>query len=110
MVTITDPRRLLNGFTIAVVPFLKCYVGGCYEEASVGRLHQQFGRVDTCASHDPAKHGYARPFGVPAPIAELPTSTIPPLTGGTRVPRRPIQPIIPPAPAALPLPGALRPF
>jgi hypothetical protein len=105
MAAITNPARLLNGFTFEVSPFLPCYVLGCRDEAVVGRLHQVRGRVDACPSHDPAKHGYARSFGVPAPIAVPEPPTPRPLNGGTKVPRRPIPPVIPPMPDALALPG-----
>lgn len=80
-----------------------CYVLGCTDETTIGRLHQRFGRVDCCVSHDPDRHGVAIAFGKPAPET-APAAAKPSPAGGTKVPR----PI--PAPR-FPSPGtAAKPF
>jgi hypothetical protein len=66
---ITDPARLLAGFTFTVDAFLSCYCIGCYDEAQVGRLHKQFGPVDACQRHDPERFSQTRAFGV-EPVVE----------------------------------------
>lgn len=101
---ITDPRRMLNGYTFAIEFQPSCFVLGCYGEAVVGCVHQRFGRVVCCADHDAIKHGMAKPLVSPAPVARLmPLPSAPP-AGGKKV--RPIVPIQPRSPLA----GAARPF
>lgn len=62
---ITDPSRLLVGFTFTpdfLQPRDRCYVTGCPSDAVVGRRHRLYGCVDACQRHDPEYVGYARPF------------------------------------------------
>lgn len=101
---ITDPRRLLNGFTFTVEFEPSCFVLGCYGEAVVGVQHPRFGRVVCCAHHDAIKHGQAKPFVATAPsVPSTPLPSAPP-AGGKKV--RPIVPIHPRSPLA----GAAKPF
>jgi hypothetical protein len=43
-----------------------CGVAGCLELTIVGRRHRIYGNGDYCQGHDPDRHGYAKPFYVPA--------------------------------------------
>lgn len=79
---ITDPARLLPGgfWTVELSEFLKCYVVGCYAEATIGRKHKTHGCVDACPGHDPARQGYDRPFYAiiaPAPAGDAPAPSSP---------------------------------
>lgn len=39
-----------------------CYVVGCRELADRSAIHRARGRVRSCGTHDPSRHGYAAPF------------------------------------------------
>lgn len=105
MTPITDPRRLLNGFTFAPDLRPSCYVMGCYAGASSTAQHRRFGPVACCAAHHPARAG----LEVQAPAAPaVPPPDAHPRAGGAKVPRRPVRPQLPPTPVALPQPA--RPF
>ena len=48
----------------------ECYCIGCHDDSVIGRIHKQFGRVDCCAAHDPARFGQARDLLYPAVTAQ----------------------------------------
>lgn len=63
----------MNARACLTVP---CYVSGCRELADRSAIHRARGRVRSCATHDPGRHGYALPFaqvqapGIGALLAE----------------------------------------
>lgn len=90
--------RLLPAYTFAPAEFLKCYCLGCYQEATIGRLHRRFGPVDSCPHHDPERTALANAFGKGGGTAVVPSS-VPPnvdsVIGGTKVPTHPVPPTRP---------------
>lgn len=82
---------------------LPCYVRGCPTPPDRGAIHIRFGPVESCAHHDPARHGYARPFtrrqapGLAALMATPPASDRPDI--GPQPPVRPVGPDEPTPPA-----------
>jgi hypothetical protein len=107
--TITDPRRMLPGYTFALPSWLPCFVRGCSSEAVLSATHKLYGRVLACADHHPHRAALALPFGA-APGASVPVAPPDshPKTGGAKVPRRPTKPVLPPTPVTLPT--STRPF
>lgn len=91
---ITDPARMLPGFTFAVPVVPLCYVIGCYTIAPFARVHRIYGPVDACAAHDPARHGMSQ---APPETAQAPYVATPdPMMGGAEVPTAPRPPQTPP--------------
>ena len=122
---ITDPRRLLRAGTFALPAPLSCYVHGCYDGAILSAIHRLFGRVQCCADHHPARAALALTFG--QVVAARPVTAAGPqpddpiqlakelasclnsvlngpeddADGGTKVPRVPLTPQLPPSGDAL---------
>jgi hypothetical protein len=125
---ITDPRRLLAGYTFAPPEVLSCYCHGCYQGAILSAIHRVFGRVSACADHHPARAALALPFGqvtaAPTPAPAGPPADDPiqlaremaallhnllngptdDPEGGTGVPRVPIPPTLSPVGTAQEIP------
>ena len=73
-----DKLEKLFDTSVDVPGYSKCYVRGCYVNATIGRLHKIYGGVDTCRDHDPEKHGYALGFGFGAqPSDVVPDQVVP---------------------------------
>ena len=125
MPVITNPARMLAGFTFHLEPPLSCYVTGCYAGAVLSANHARFGRVQACADHHPDRGGLGVGFGAaqtagvagPADATpEDPTKLAGELAallnqllngdggdapGGQGVPRVPLTPQLPPSGIAL---------
>jgi hypothetical protein len=71
----------------------RCYVLGCREQTIIGTIHKRFGRVVSCADHNPIRHAVNRPLQA-ASITSRPTSNGRP---GTPVLATKPAPIIPPS-------------
>lgn len=105
MTPITDPRRMLQGFTFdpfAALP-ARCFVRGCGGFSAGVQDHTRFGLVECCPDHDASKHGMVRQ---PAPAAEELSRQSGGVDGGSdddggsKVPIAPRVPKLPPGGAA----------
>jgi hypothetical protein len=109
-VTTMQALDYLDGYAPMVKA--KCYVLGCYQPTVLGCRHRQFGRVVSCAGHDPVRAAYDAPLIDPAAVVSFAVADAPAAAvqacqddgqGGARVPRVPHPSPLAPAGQARPI-------